>query len=327
MQFDQLKRRDFITLVGGVAAIQPLAADAQQPAMPVVGLLSGGSPDAFDVTPFHQGLNESSYGAGRNVAIESRWAHGQFDQLPGLAADLVGRQAAVITTVTLPAAFAAMAATTTIPVVFIVGEDPLKVGLVTSLNRPERNVTGVSNFENLLVSKRLELLSETMPKPAVLAFLVNPNNPNAEPDTKEAQRAAHALGRQLQVLTARTEHEIDIAFASIAQTGALFVNIDSFFGSRRNQIVALAARHVVPAIYPFREHVAAGGLMSYGASRPDALRQAGAYAGRILKGAKPSDLPVMQPTKFEFVINLRAAKELRLEIPPKVLALAHEVIE
>jgi putative tryptophan/tyrosine transport system substrate-binding protein len=327
MQFDQLGRREFITMVGGAAAIQPLAAFAQQPAMPVVGFLSGGSPESFDVTPFHQGLNESGYGEGRNVAIESRWARGQFDQLQGLAVDLVGRQAAVIVTVTLPAALAAKAATSTIPVVFIVGEDPLKVGLVTSLSRPERNVTGVSNFENLLVAKRLELLSETMPKPAVLAFLVNPNNPNAEPDTKEAQLAAHALGRRLQVLTARTEHEIDIAFAAIAQTGALFVNIDPFFNSRRTQIVALAARHVLPAIYPFRQHVAAGGLMSYGASRPNALRQAGTYAGRILKGAKPSELPVTQPTKFEFVINLRTAKELRLEIPPKVLALASEVIE
>jgi putative ABC transport system substrate-binding protein len=307
----------------------PFAATAQQRAMPVIGFLSGAAPDAFNVAPFHQGLNEAGYVEGRNLAIDYRWARAQFDRLPALAADLVGRQVTAIATVTLPAGLAAKGATATIPVVFVVGEDPLRVDLVKSLNRPERNVTGVSNFENLLVAKRLELISETVPKAAVLGFLVNPNNPNAVPDTKDVQAAAAALGRELRVLTAGSESDIDAAFAAIAQQQirALFVNIDPFLNSRRDQIVALAERHGVPAIYPFREHVTAGGLMSYGASRSDALRQAGNYIGQILKGAKPTDLPVLQPTKFEFAINLKAARALSLEIPPKVLALASEVIE
>ena len=324
-----MRRREFLGVLSGAAVGWPFPVRAQRSAMPVIGFLSGSAPDAFNVAPFHQGLNEAGYVEGRNLVIDYRWARTQFDRLPGLAADLVGRQVAAIATVTLPAGLAAKAATTTIPVVFVVGEDPLRVDLVKSLNRPERNVTGVSNFENLLVAKRLELISETVPKAAVLAFLVNPNNPNAVPDTKDVQAAAAALGRELRVLTADSENAIDAAFAAIAQQQirALFVNIDPFFGSRRDQIVALAAHHGVPAIYPFREQVTAGGLMSYGASRPDALRQAGNYIGLILKGIKPTDLPVLQPTKFEFAINLKAARALRLEIPPKVLALASEVIE
>src|SRR5262245_41299088 len=227
-----MRRRSFIELLGGAAATWPLAARAQQPGkLPTIGFLSGGSPDSFNVASFHQGLSQSAYVEGRNVLTEYRWARGQFDRLPGLASDLAGRQVAVIATVTLPGALAAKAATTTIPVVFVIGEDPVKAGLVTSLNRPAGNVTGVSNFENLLVAKRLELISETVPKAAALAFLVNPNNPNAGPDTSDVQAAAASLGRQLRVLTASTEDGIGAAFAAIAQhqIGALFVNIDPYF--------------------------------------------------------------------------------------------------
>jgi putative ABC transport system substrate-binding protein len=323
-------RREFISLLGGAGA-WPLAARAQQPTMPVVGFLIGGWPESFAPfePAFRKGLNEVGFPDGSNVAFETRWANGQVDRLPGLAADLVGRRPTVIATQTLPAALAAKNATSTIPVVFVIGEDPVKVGLVGSFSRPGGNVTGMTNFMNVLGAKRLELVSEAVPTAVVLGLLVNPNNPNAEADIRDLQAAAQALGRRLHVLTASTDQELEAAFAAAVEhkVGALFINIDSFLFDRRQQIAALAARHKVPTIHPFREYVAAGGLMSYGASFVAAWRQSGIYVGRIVKGAKPADLPVQQPTKFELAINLRTAKTLRLEIPPKLLALADTVIE
>jgi putative tryptophan/tyrosine transport system substrate-binding protein len=325
-----MRRREFISLLG-IAAAWPLAARAQQPAPPVIGLLAGGSPESFapNSAGFRQGLQEGGVVEGRNAVIEPRWARGQFDRLPGLAADLIARGPAVIVTQTLPAALAAKAATTTIPIVFVIGEDPVEVSLVHTLNRPGGNVTGLSNFMNLLGAKRLELLAETVPNANALALLVNPNNPNAAPDTKTLQAAAQALGRRIEVLKAASESDLDAAFATIAEQrfGGLFVNIDSFLAARADQVVALAARHRVPASYPLRQFVAAGGLMSYDASFADAFRRAGIYAGRILKGDKPADLPVLQPTRFQLAINLKTAKALGLDIPPKLLALADEVIE
>jgi putative tryptophan/tyrosine transport system substrate-binding protein len=280
-----MRRREIIKLFGGaaVASTCPFAARAQKAPTPVVGLLVGGWPQPFApaLVGFREGLKEVGFLEGKEAAIEPRFARGQFDRLPQLAAELVGRQVSAIVTATLPGALAAKAATTTIPIVFVVGEDPVQVGLVASLNRPGGNVTGLSSFANVLAAKRLELVAETVPQATVLGFLVNPNNPNAEPDTKELQTAARGLGRELQVLPASTERDLETAFAIIAQEriGALLVNIDSFFASRADQLVVLAARHRVTVIYPLRSYVAAGGLMSYDANYTDSFRQAGVYTG------------------------------------------------
>jgi putative ABC transport system substrate-binding protein len=325
-----MRRREFISLLGSATAWS-FVARAQRPAMPMIGILIGGSAEGF--APFEPifrgGMNDGGFPDGSNVPFESIQANGEIGQLPALAADLVGRRPTVIATQTLPAALAAKAATSTIPVVFVIGEDPIKVGLVGSLSRPGGNVTGITNFMNVLGAKRLELVSEAVPTALVLGLLVNPTNPNAEVDTRELQAAAQALGRRLQVLTAATDHELETAFAAAVEqkVGALFINIDSFLFARRQQIAALAASYQVPAIHPFREYVRAGGLMSYGPSFVDAWHQSGIYVGRILKGAKPADLPVLQPTKFDLVINLKVAKALGLDIPSTIVARADEVIE
>jgi putative tryptophan/tyrosine transport system substrate-binding protein len=317
-------------LLGAAAVARPLAARAQQKALPVIGFLSpytSGS-DAPLVTAFGQGLSETGYVEGQNLAIEYRWAEGHYDRLPALAADLVGRKVDVVAAFAPPAASAAKAATSTIPIVFSVGIDPIAAGLVHSLPRPSGNLTGVSILYTELVPKRLELLSELVPQTGVIAVLVNPNSAEAEPTIRGAQNAASAKRVTLTVLKAATESEIDTAFATLTQMrGALLVGADPFFGGRSEQLVALAARHAIPTIYFQREDAAAGGLISYGPSLTAVYRQLGNYAGRILKGAKPADLPVQQPTKFELVINLKTAKALGLNIPSGVVAIADEVIE
>jgi putative ABC transport system substrate-binding protein len=319
-----------LLLGGAMTAARGLR--AQQKAMPVIGFLSGGSlvPYAPYVAAFHQGLSETGYVEGQNVAIEYRWAEGRYNRLPGLATDLVGHKVDVIAIIGgTPAALAAKSATSTIPIVFNGVADPVGAGLVASLSRPGGNLTGFSNIAIELMPKLLELLCDLVPQTGVIALLVNPNNLNAEPLIRDMQEAARAKGVKLLVLKAGTEGEIDAAFASLVQlqAGALVVDPDGFLSSRREQLVALASRHVVPAIYAHRQFVAAGGLISYGIQDTPVDRQVGIYVGKILKGAKPADLPVQQPTIFELVINLKTAKALGLTVPPLILVRADEVIE
>ena len=328
-----MKRREFITLLGGAAMAWPLAARAQQPAMPVVGFLHSASAAAFadPLTAFRKGLSEAGYTDGQNVTIEYRWGEGHNERLPALAADLVRRRVDVIVTPGSTAAtLAAKAATATVPIVFIIGADPVKIGLATSLNRPGGNTTGISDIGVELGAKRLALLHELVPGAARFAVLVNPDNPLiTEPFVTELQAAASAIGRHIEVVSASTSSDIDTAFATLVKkrVDAFLTSPDAMFVTRRVQLTTLATRHVLPALYHRREFADAGGLMSYGSSLADQFRQTGVYAGRILKGEKPSEMPVQLPAKFEFVINLQTAKTLGLTVPPTLLARADEVIE
>jgi putative tryptophan/tyrosine transport system substrate-binding protein len=326
-----VKRRAFITLLGGAAAAWPLAARAQQPAMPTIGVLLAGAPKPLQaaLAGFRRGVAESGHVEGQNVTIEYRFAEGRFERLPTLATDLVGRQVAVLVVSSPEAARVAKRATATIPIVFSIGGDPVQLGLIASLSRPGGNVTGVFQFTAALEAKRLGLLHEMVPKATTLAAVVHANYSASDSQVRDMHDAATRLGIQLVVLTANSENDFDAAFATLAQqrAGGLLVCASPFFYSRHERLVALAAQHSVPAIYEWREIAAAGGLMSYGTNLADAYQQAGAYAGRILKGAKPADLPAVQSTKFEFVINLRTAKALGFDIPGNLLSFVDEVIE
>jgi putative tryptophan/tyrosine transport system substrate-binding protein len=327
-----MRRREFMTLVGGAAVSMPLAARAQEPAKPVVGFLHGASPSYLGqfVEALHKGLAEAGYVEGQNLAVEYRWAEGHYDRLAALAADLVERQVAVILAMggTDPAR-AAKAATSTIPIVFVSAADPVRTGLVASLNRPGGNVTGISLIAAALDEKKLGLLHELVPKASLVAGLINPNYPGAKAQTTEVQESANHLGVKATILTSATEDEINAAFASASQqgVGAITVSSDPFFNSRSGRFVEQAARYSIPVIYPQREYVRGGGLMSYGPDFSDGYRNGGTYVGKILKGASPAELPVVQPTKFELVINLKTAKTLGLNVPATLLATADEVIE
>ena len=319
-----MKRREFITLLGGAAAAWPLAARAQQPAIPVIGFLGSESPLSFAnrIAAFRHGVAEAGYVEGQNVAIEYRWGEGHYDRLPVLAADLVRRQVAVVAGDTV-SALAAKRVTSTIPIVFITAEDPV------SINRPGGNATGMNLLTSMLVAKQFELLHELVPHASVIGFLVHAHIPNAEPDTRDAQSAAHTLGRKLVVVKARNESDFEPAFTTLLQqqVGALAVSSVALFNTRPEQLVALAGRHALPAIWPVREYAAVGGLMSYGSNLTDTYRQVGVYVGRILAGAKPADLPVVQSAKFELVINLKTARVLGLTVPLTLQVAADEVIE
>jgi putative tryptophan/tyrosine transport system substrate-binding protein len=331
MQFNQLKRRQFITLLGSAAAAWPLAARAQRPAMPMIGFLHPGSPEANAkyVAGFRKGLGEIGYVEGRNVSIEYRWGHGEVTRLPELAADLVRRAASVIVTPGgVAAALAAKAATATIPIVFVIGVDPVQAGLVVSLNRPGGNVTGITSMNSGLAAKQLGLLHQLLPRDARFAVLVNSSNPQIRLALADVQAAA-AMGHPLDIVTATTTREITLAFKEAAQkrADAILISPDPLFSSRPVQLATLAARHAMPAIYALREFAEGGGLISYGSNFTDMFRQAGTYVARILKSEKPTDLPILQATKFELVINLQTAEAFGLDVPPQLLALADEVIE
>jgi putative ABC transport system substrate-binding protein len=327
-----MRRRQFIRFLGGAAAAWPVVAGAQQPALPVVGFLGTGSleTDAYRVGAVRQGLSQTGYVEGRNVAFEYRWAEDQYGRLPALAADLVRREVAVIVAIGgITSAIAAKSATATIPIVFEIGGDPINFGLVASLNRPGGNITGVTFLTGMLVAKQFEVLHETVPKTDLFGFLVNPTNPDVDNETKSALAAAGSVGQDIAIVQARKDNELETAFATLVEqrAGALVICADPFFNNQRDKLVELAARQKLPAIHSLREYAAAGGLMSYGTSITEAHRLVGLYAGRILKGEKPADLPVQQSTKVELVINLKTANALGLTVPPQIVARADEVIE